>query len=121
MIAAGIISGVFRDIPHGVECFAAYWEWHALNISSNVGAMQKAIADFLKERSSHTESLNQQLGLDLRLEIKCEDVKSHLDDLSRKGALEGYPTPQNVTEVMTVLGWSRAVGSDGCWCWIPTK
>lgn len=121
LIAAGIVSGVWLDIPDAVASFATYWDWYADNIASAVSSLQKACVSYLLEQVTRLESVQRQLGVDIPIEVPCEGLKVHLDVLSRAGALEVHPTPQNVTLVMTALGWVREIGSQGQWTWIKTK
>jgi hypothetical protein len=121
VIAAGIVSGVFNDIPDALRIFGNYWEWNITNVGSSVGAMQKAILHYVKDKSAIPDRLAQRLGLIEPTEIRCDALKTYLDGLAREGALETYPTPQNVTTIMTSIGWKRDLNKNEIWVWVPVR
>jgi hypothetical protein len=121
MICAGCVTGLWKDPFFALMDIEKYWEWYDLNISSSVSSFTKACKMIIKNITGTQDAINRQLGLYGNLEIPCSVMKNELDLLNRNGALDDNPTPRNITQVMTSLGWHRTQNESGVWVWTEIK
>jgi hypothetical protein len=121
LICAGVIAGLWRDPKDGIDAFEQYWLWNKDYVASATGDMQKAILQYIEIDRERHEKLIPLMGPGYPHNIRCEGLKNHLDNLSKGGALESYPTPQAITAVMAQLGWVRAIDEDKVWVWTSAQ
>lgn len=119
LLATGVTTGVWRNIPSAVTALGDYWQWHKLNIASSFGATHKILKDFIADETINIDKVNNELKYEaIPKEIPTEKLKKHLGWASSQGMLDMNPTPTAIVEVMADLGWRLDKGSKSQICWV---
>jgi hypothetical protein len=119
MIAAGFVAGAFNSLEEGVEALSNYWQWHHDNVATQVGALQKAIRDYIANEESYVQRIKQEAKINIPLEVNCDKFYSHILTLSRAGIFETRISPELITNAMNLMNFHQTnVTSSGNWCWV---
>lgn len=111
LICTGLVTGIWQTKQEALDHMAAYWEWHVGNIESQSTATQKALSNFIENRTATLVKQNkdfQSKGLHqyvTPIEIEAKELKLHVDTLRSQGELDTQATTQDINNAMQALGW----------------
>lgn len=121
LIVAGHISGAFSSLQEGITLFSEYWDWYEGNVASQIGALQKAVKDYISHEEAYVWRMKNEANIIVPLELNSDKFYSHITTLSRSGVFETRINPELITQVMNSLGFFQTnLTSTGQWCWVRT-
>jgi hypothetical protein len=120
LLCTGVISGIWDSLSSGLEGIASYWEWHRLNIGSSLGALQKILKDLVASETENIRILNEAVGSHMYpIEVSPEKVKLTVQMAASKGELDVNPSPSNISEAMSDIGFKLDKNQVGSIVWMP--